>query len=62
MYIKSKMAFQTGNPEVFAASFHWSSTELDSTNAGRLQFATGFSGNSSKTAANPIRAFRKLAL
>lgn len=60
----SVTAFQSGGAEAFVvASYHWSSSELSSTQAGMLLFSNGFqSTNGFKTIGMYVRAFRKFAL
>jgi hypothetical protein len=55
-------AFQTGNSEAFAASYHWSSTEDSSTDAWSLIFSSGPQVSITKNNGFRARAFRKLAL
>jgi hypothetical protein len=58
----SVAAFQTGGAEAFVASFHWSSTESNATQAVILRLEFGNQGNFSKTTTIRVRAFRKFAL
>jgi hypothetical protein len=54
-------AFQSTGAEPFVADFHWSSTELSSTTASRLDFVSGTQGSSTKTSSTPrVRAFRRV--
>jgi hypothetical protein len=58
----SVSAFQSTGAEPFVDDFHWSSTEVSSTVAWRLNFGGGSQASGTKTATNRVRAFRKLAL
>jgi hypothetical protein len=55
-------AFQSGQPEAFAARFHWSSTEINASNAKMLNFSTGAEDNPNKGSISNVRAFRRVAL
>lgn len=55
-------AFQSGGAEAFVASFHWSSTETDATNAWRPRLSDGGQFNIAKNSQGFVRAFRKIAL
>jgi hypothetical protein len=56
--------FATGGSEAFVDAFHWSSTELNSTNGWDFRFSDGVRGGglSGKTTAHRVRAFRRIAL
>jgi hypothetical protein len=55
-------AFNTST-EAFVAEIHWSSTEVDATNAWLFNFSSGSQGNNIlKTSGRRVRAFRRIAL
>jgi hypothetical protein len=55
-------AFQAGGAEAFAAAIHWASNEGLATNARRINYGNGASSVAPKSALNPVRAFRRIAL
>lgn len=55
-------AFQSGGAEAFVATFHWSSTETDATNAWRPRLSDGGQFYIAKNSQGFVRAFRKIAL
>jgi hypothetical protein len=58
----SVTAFQSGGAEDFVANSHWSSSEVNATEAWILYFSNGARQNISKTNSRYVRAFRKFAL
>jgi hypothetical protein len=55
-------AFQTGGAEAFAAAIHWASNEVTAANGRRITYGSGAISVAAKSALNPVRAFRRIAL
>jgi hypothetical protein len=54
--------FQSTGAEPFSTSFHWTSTQVSTSNSYRLRFSDGTTYEDPKTGVENVRAFRRIAL